>query len=162
MKKPILGADFLTAYGLVVDLQWGVITSNKDQHLVLPCSLHVLSSNSDFSINRIHRLLEEKFRDMAGYEPFQNPLPVSTVYHSVDTADAAPLHCKVRPLLGEKLAAAKAAFAKMEAAGVIRCSNSPRSSPLHMLRKKNVSWRPYGDYRCLNQITVPDWYPMAS
>ena len=92
IKMPILGAYFLTANGLVVDLQRGCITSNEDQNLVLPCSLHVFSSNSEFSINRIHCLLEEEFRDMAGYEPFQNPPPASRVYHSVDTADATPLH----------------------------------------------------------------------
>ena len=60
MRKPILGADFLTAHGLVEDLQQGCLTSNDDEHLVLPCSLHILSSNGDFSINRIHRLLEEE------------------------------------------------------------------------------------------------------
>ena len=60
VKKPILGADFLMAHGLVVDLQRGCLTSNEDQYLVLPCSLHVLSTNGDFSINRIHRLLEEE------------------------------------------------------------------------------------------------------
>ena len=59
VKKPILGADFLTAHGLMVDLQRGCLTSNDEQQLVLPCDLHVLSSNSNFSINRIHCLLEQ-------------------------------------------------------------------------------------------------------
>ena len=110
VKKPILGADFLIAYGLRVNIQWGCLTSNEDQHLVLPCSLHVLSTNGDFSINRIHCLLEEEFFDVAGYKPFQHQPPASMVYHLVDTDDTAPIHCKVRPLLEEKLAAAKAAF----------------------------------------------------
>ena len=57
VKKPIIGADLLTAYALVVDLQQGCLTSNGDQHLVLPCDLQVLISNGDFFINRIHRLL---------------------------------------------------------------------------------------------------------
>ena len=56
VKKPILGADFLTALGLMVDLQRSCLNCNNDQQLVLPCNLHVLSSNGDFSINRIHRL----------------------------------------------------------------------------------------------------------
>ena len=60
VKKPILGADFLTAHSLVVDLQWGCLTSNEDRHLMLPCDLHVFSSSRDYAINRIHRLLEEE------------------------------------------------------------------------------------------------------
>ena len=54
----------------------------------------------------------------------------------MDTADTAPIHCKVRSPSDEKLAAAKAAFAEMEAVGVIRHSYSPWSSSLHMVRKK--------------------------
>ena len=73
VKKPILGADFLTAHGLVVCLQWGCLTSNDNEHLVLPCSLHVLSSNGDFSINWIHCLLEEEFHDIAGLPALPAP-----------------------------------------------------------------------------------------
>ena len=68
---------------------------------MLPCDLHVLSYNADFSINRIHRLLEEEFCDVKGLEPFNHPLPASRVYHSMVTANTAPIHCQVRPLLDE-------------------------------------------------------------
>ena len=94
VKKPILGADFLMAHSLVVDLQRGCLTSNEDQHLMLPCNLHVLSFSRDFSINRIHCLLEEEFGDVTVYEPFDHLPPASRVYHAVDTADTAPIHCK--------------------------------------------------------------------
>ena len=36
VRKPSLGADFLSAHGLVVDLQRGCLTSNEDQHLTIP------------------------------------------------------------------------------------------------------------------------------
>jgi hypothetical protein len=87
--------------------------------------------------------------------------PAHGVEHSIETVGR-PATAKFRRLDPVRLAAAKEEFQRMLDAGVIPCSQSCWSSPLHMVRKKDSGWRPCGDFCHLNFATTDDKYPLPN
>ena len=82
--------------------------------------------------------------------------------HKILLTDSNPVRAKTYPVPYSLRETVKEELADMVKLGVIEPSDSPYSSPLLMLKKKDGTNRPVVDYRNLNRVTVFDAEPMPN
>ena len=163
----ILGSDFLPHHHLLVDRAGSRLLDASTLEQIPAVFSMPASKTSELyaallSTSEEFRDLLAEYLDVISSKGFSAAVPKHLVRHFVPTTLGPPVFTEARRLDAEKFESARKEFAALEAAGIIRRSDSPLASPLHMAQKPDGSWCPCSDYHRLNTQIVLDRYPLPN
>ena len=136
IKQPILGANFLIHYNLLVDLQGRCLRDMRTGLAIHP----TLSSIKPLLLNRIDCIRNEYTKLLDQFPELTRPTTKGEtvkrgITHKIGTKGH-PFFARLRRLAPDKLVTAKREFDEMIKLGVIELGDSEWSSALHMVPKR--------------------------
>ncbi|GFU59021.1 retrovirus-related Pol polyprotein from transposon 297 [Trichonephila clavipes] len=176
-NRTLLGIDFLTAAGIVLDLQrkqwYFTETSHRKYNFVkAPPNINALltvdpkphlcqlrkNEGTHLSLpqrEEINSLLEK-------YEECFQPggEPTLFIEHRINTRNHLPVAVPPYRMNPSKKEILKQEIDRLLSEGIIEECESPYASPVVLIPKPNGTFRLCIDYRKLNEITVADTYPL--
>lgn len=159
VSSPILGADFIRENDLLIDLKHNCLIDRLTKKLSRGAQDSTqLSTLNMFVIDTKYAEILKKYPNITVLAP-PGTSTFTQAVHYIETVGQ-PVTARARPLNAEKYKAARQQFENLRQAGICHPSKSNWSSPLHLVKKKDDTYRPCGDYRQLNTITTPDNYPL--
>ena len=134
VTQPIIGGDFLRSHSLLVDL--------ANERLIRTDNLKMIkgSQSPHGSFHIASLAASDKFMSLLRKRPglttptFSCSLPKHGVQHRIPTTGF-PVHSQARRLSPEKFKVSKEEFDTLVKLGIAQRSNSPYSSPLHIVPK---------------------------
>lgn len=129
VKSPIIGADFLKHYDLLVDLRRNKLIDNTTRLEVDNINTATEPMISTYSVNMPFADILKEFHDITVFSMNHRPTEGKTVHQIITTGP--PVYCKPRRLPIDKLNEAKAEFRFLVEQGICQPSKSCWASPTH-------------------------------
>ena len=103
-----------------------------------------------------------KFKRLFSEEASHRFPPKRAWDHAIEFKPDAPdvVDCKVYPMTQTEDKALEDFIKEQHAKGYIRPSKSPYASPFFFIKKRDGKLRPVQDYRCINNYTIWNQYPL--
>lgn len=151
----ILGMDFLKLFGLRINFD----SFTYELPLMPSCVVNTIQSADSLTLKQRQDLSEvvNLFKEIG---PEDRIGRTHLLTHTIDTGNAKPIRQRQYPLSHAMQKNLNEQIDEMLKLDVIEPTNSPWSSPLWLVDKRDGSHRVCFDGRKLNSVTVPDSYPM--